>query len=175
MMGGSEGYLFDMGARPGSAEFRNTVRAFFDLLHPGRTDEDLLCEPAMAARFCDEIRRAHADPSIEDHRILRTLMRLRKEGGHAFARGRGLPFRLAEELRAAGCDLDRVAFADAIAEEFHGWCRNATDEDLLCRPREGAKFCRAVRRELRLRKLPDRVILRTLIGRRKGGYARMAI
>jgi hypothetical protein len=171
-----EGDLFDAGVRPHSPEFRATVRAIFDMTYSGITDEDLLCDPPRAIRFCKDVRRAvrAAGRDLGDHTILRTLTNLRKRGGHAFKKGRGgVPFDLAEELLAAGCRLERAEFGDRLGDVFNGLFRDKTDEDLLCRPVESAAFCRVVRRAVRSPKLPDRVILRTLIALRKGGYARL--
>lgn len=70
--------------------------------------------------------------------------------------------------RDFGIDLDREAFVDQLVEEFHGAYRDSwTIDELLLHPREALQFCDDVRRKHRYFDLPDDIILRTVLNRRK--------
>lgn len=77
---------------------------------------------------------------------------------------------LDKELAAAGCLMEPDQFRDLVRKcflnMFHGW----TDEDLLCRPRDGLRFCDVVRQLEMCGGLSDYVILRTLTNVRKNSF-----
>jgi len=66
-----------------------------------------------------------------------------------------------------GIDLDKDRFGDIIVEEHHLQCPALSVDELLLRPRTAAAFCDAVRFRHHWWDLPDDILLRTLITRRK--------
>lgn len=67
-----------------------------------------------------------------------------------------------------GVDSTRDAFTDEVAENFvaryHG---TLSVDELLLRPREAMQFCDDVRRQHSAYDMPDDLILRSLLARRK--------
>jgi len=59
------------------------------------------------------------------------------------------------------------AFLDLIAEEFTQTFRNWSVDELLLHPREGVRFCDDLRHRHAFYDLPDDIILRGLLDRRK--------
>jgi hypothetical protein len=67
-----------------------------------------------------------------------------------------------------GVNLEREALMDQIVEDFHATYRDSwTVDELLLHPREAAIFCDGVRRQHGYFDLPDDVILRSIMTRRK--------
>lgn len=67
-----------------------------------------------------------------------------------------------------GVDMDRERFGDLIAETFNGQYRGQwTVDEMLLHPREAGQFCEDVRRAHNFHDVPDHVILRVLLARRK--------
>ncbi len=75
---------------------------------------------------------------------------------------------LEEKLKENDCEIPIGEFQDALEETFQGSYSNFSIDSLLVNPAEAISFCNTVRR---LRKdyaaLPDELILRCLIARRK--------
>ena len=68
-----------------------------------------------------------------------------------------------------GVDLDRENFADLMCDEFNTTYRGGWSVDeLLLHPREAAIFCDQVRRKHGFFDMPDDLILRVILNRRKG-------
>jgi len=68
-----------------------------------------------------------------------------------------------------GVDDDPEMFTDRLVEMMHGMYAAFTIDELLLRPREALKFCDAVRGSTGHVDLPDDVILRLILNRRKQG------
>jgi hypothetical protein len=72
------------------------------------------------------------------------------------------------EPRDFGIDLDKPAFIDQMSEEFNSAYRGQWSVDeLLLHPREAARFCDDVRHKHGYYDVPDDVILRVILQRRK--------
>ena len=66
--------------------------------------------------------------------------------------------------------LHREAFTDRVVEEFHALYRDSLSiDELLLHPSEAMHFCDLVRRKFAYYGVPDNVILRVIIQRRKSG------
>jgi hypothetical protein len=67
-----------------------------------------------------------------------------------------------------GVDLGRTDFTDMMCDDFNDTYKGAwTIDELLLHPREAALFCDQVRRKHGYYDLPDDVILRVIMTRRK--------
>ncbi len=67
-----------------------------------------------------------------------------------------------------GVLLDRDQFDDLLVDEFHGHYRGDWSiDELLLHPREALRFCDDVRRKHAFWDVPDDVILRVILQRRK--------
>jgi hypothetical protein len=77
--------------------------------------------------------------------------------------------RPAFDLTHYGVDMDRDEFMDLMVDAFNGtFFGNETLDEMLLRPREALAFCDLVRRnDRRFRDVPDEVILRSIMIRRK--------
>jgi hypothetical protein len=70
--------------------------------------------------------------------------------------------------RAFGVDLDRKDFADQMAEDFNAFFRGQQSVDeLLLHPRDAIRFCDEVRFKRGYWDVPDDIILRAILNRRK--------
>jgi hypothetical protein len=70
--------------------------------------------------------------------------------------------------RAYGVPLGEEEFMDLMVEEFINFCHgNLTIDQLLVRPRSALHFCDVVRQKNGWFDLPDDVILRVIVTRRK--------
>jgi hypothetical protein len=73
---------------------------------------------------------------------------------------------------AHGVPLDKEAFIDLMVREFADYGRDAmTIDELLLRPRAALHFCDTVRQRHGWFDLPDDVILRVIMTRRKNPVA----
>jgi hypothetical protein len=68
-----------LGYDGGEDEFRDIVGEVFAVMHPSWTDEELMCEPRDAMRYCEAVR-SRTCQGIPDRLILRTLTNNRKRG-----------------------------------------------------------------------------------------------
>jgi len=67
-----------------------------------------------------------------------------------------------------GIRLSKKQFVDQMAEEFNETYRGTwTVDELVLHPREAMKFCDEVRRKYHYYDLPDDIILRVVMNRRK--------
>ncbi len=66
-----------------------------------------------------------------------------------------------------GVNLSREELTEKIVNEFNGCYRSWTIDELLLHPREAARFCEDTRRKFAYWDLPDDLILRVIITRRK--------
>jgi hypothetical protein len=74
--------------------------------------------------------------------------------------------------REYGVDLDKERFTDRMVDLFNDKYRGCwTIDELLLHPREAALFCDDARRALMAFDVPDDVILRVILGRRKNPNA----
>lgn len=70
--------------------------------------------------------------------------------------------------REYGVDMERDAFLDLMVEELAGYARGQlTLDELLLRPRAALHFCDTVRQQHGWFDLPDDIILRSIMQRRK--------
>jgi hypothetical protein len=77
--------------------------------------------------------------------------------------------RLSKTLAEYGIDTDPDAFVDQLVERFQGMYPAFTIDELLVRPREALRFCDSVRTATGNYDLPDDLLLRPLLNRRKQG------
>lgn len=74
--------------------------------------------------------------------------------------------------RDFGVAMDRSDFTDQMVETFHNIYRDSwTIDELLLHPREAARFCDDVRRQYGYYDVPDDIILRVILTRRKNPTA----
>ncbi len=73
--------------------------------------------------------------------------------------------------RDFGVDLDKDEFVDRIVELFHGMFRDWSVDEMLLHPREALQLCDEFRRNNGFFHVPDDVILRWLLNRRKSPTA----
>src|SRR4051812_31028990 len=67
-----------------------------------------------------------------------------------------------------GIDMDKDAFIDQMCEDFNEYVRGSLSVDeMLLRPRTALHFCDSVRAKHLYHDLPDDIILRSVLGRRK--------
>jgi hypothetical protein len=67
-----------------------------------------------------------------------------------------------------GVEMTRAKFTDKMVEFFGGTYRDSlTIDELLLHPVESLQFCTDVRRQLKAFHLPDDIILRAILSRRK--------
>jgi hypothetical protein len=67
-----------------------------------------------------------------------------------------------------GLSVDREEFVDQMCEQFNSRCRSQyTIDELLLHPHEAIQFCEDVRQHFGYVGLPDDIILRVIMGRRK--------
>jgi hypothetical protein len=67
-----------------------------------------------------------------------------------------------------GVNMERDALMDVMVEDFHAAYRDGWSiDELLLHPREAAHFCDTVRRQHGYFDLPDDIILRSILTRRK--------
>lgn len=70
--------------------------------------------------------------------------------------------------RTFGVDLDRENFIDQIVGEFNDVYRGTvTIDELLLHPSEALRFCSDVRRKFGYFDVPDDIVLRSIMTRRK--------
>jgi len=70
-----------------------------------------------------------------------------------------------------GIDTEKDAFIDQMADEFNEAFRSWSVDELLLHPREAQHFCDNVRRKHGYYDLPDDIILRSVLHRRKNPNA----
>jgi hypothetical protein len=70
--------------------------------------------------------------------------------------------------RDFGVDMDRDEFMDVMVDDFNAtYTGGLTIDELLLHPREAQMFCDEVRRKHSYFDLPDDIILRSVLTRRK--------
>lgn len=70
--------------------------------------------------------------------------------------------------REYGVDLDRDEFVERMVEEFNAYTRGLLSfDEMLLRPRTALHFCDSVRQKFGWYDLPDDIILRVIMIRRK--------
>lgn len=75
------------------------------------------------------------------------------------------------EPRDFGVDMDKPDFLDRMAEVFNSAYRGQwTLDELLLHPREAARFCDDVRHQFGYYDVPDDIILRSIMQRRKSPH-----
>jgi hypothetical protein len=77
--------------------------------------------------------------------------------------------RLSKSLTEYGVETDPEQFVDQLAERFGSMYPAFSIDELLVRPREALRFCDAVREATGNYDLPDDLLLRPLLNRRKNG------
>jgi hypothetical protein len=71
-----------------------------------------------------------------------------------------------------GVNMGKSEFVDLMAEEFNAFIRGAMSlDELLLRPRQALAFCDEVRRKHTFFDVPDDIILRSVMQRRKNPNA----
>jgi hypothetical protein len=78
-----------------------------------------------------------------------------------------------QRLVSLGYTDGRAEFDTILADVFHAFCPDWTDEELTYHPKDASRFCTTVRTRCGC-KLPDELILRTLVINRKRGESECA-
>jgi hypothetical protein len=78
-----------------------------------------------------------------------------------------MPRKLRDELNEYGCATDPIAFRKMLEDKKNATTPDFSFDDLVCRPDDAKKFCDLVRAEQSCDRLPDFLILRTLMNVRK--------
>ena len=78
-----------------------------------------------------------------------------------------MPRKLKDELNEHHCSMDPIAFRDLLEQKKAATFPGLSFDDLVCRPDEAKRFCELIRAEPFCDKLPDFLILRTLMNVRK--------
>ena len=74
---------------------------------------------------------------------------------------------LAARLRANGCSVPIDQFQDELEDLHSNLYQNWSVDELLLHPDDAKEFCNTIRRQTSFQGLPDDLILRCLISRRK--------
>ena len=74
--------------------------------------------------------------------------------------------KLETELRDHECSMDAIMFRDLVVERHATMHPAWTEDELTCHPDDAKTFCNTIRSETG-GKVPDHVILRTLLNARK--------
>jgi len=74
---------------------------------------------------------------------------------------------LEDRLVASGCNLPLNQFQDSLIDVLNEMFRAWSVDELLLHPREEMEYCSVVRRKLECHDLPDELILRCALHRRK--------
>jgi hypothetical protein len=77
--------------------------------------------------------------------------------------------RLSKTLEEYGIEGDPEQFVDKLVEMLHNTYPAYTVDELLLRPREALRFCDSVRQSINNYDVPDDVLLRPILNRRKQG------
>lgn len=75
--------------------------------------------------------------------------------------------RQSHTLEIYGVDVPAADFVDALVDQLHDMYPAFSVDELLVRPREAIAFCDAARRRIKNWDVPDDLILRPLLNRRK--------
>jgi hypothetical protein len=78
-----------------------------------------------------------------------------------------MPRKLKDELNQHDCSMDPIAFRNLLEEKKAAMFPEWSFDDLVCRPDDAKKFCEVIRAEHSCSKLPDFLILRSLMNVRK--------
>ncbi|HVS36168.1 MAG TPA: helix-turn-helix transcriptional regulator [Gemmataceae bacterium] len=87
-----------------------------------------------------------------------------EELGHE---GKRMARKLKDELKQHGCPMDADGFRKLLEEKKEATFPAYSFDDLVCRPDDAKRFCELIRAEPSCDKLPDFLILRTLMNVRK--------
>lgn len=87
-----------------------------------------------------------------------------EELGH---KERRMARKLKDELNEHGCSMDPIAFRTLLEETKASSSPDLSFDDLVCRPDDAKKYCDLIRSQPSCDKLPDFLILRTLMNVRK--------
>ena len=74
---------------------------------------------------------------------------------------------LGDRLAANGCSIPLAHFQDQLATIMAEMYRSWSIDELLLHPSDGLEYCAVVRRQTDCRDLPEDLILRCLLARRK--------
>jgi hypothetical protein len=78
-----------------------------------------------------------------------------------------MPGSLGDRLIENGCSIPLADFQNQLAAIMAEMYRTWSVDELLLHPSEGLEFCAVVRRQTNCRDLPEDLILRCLLNRRK--------
>jgi len=151
-------------------DFRLILLKRLTSTYPDRTIDDLLCTPADADAYCDEIRRDIDNDNINNAVILKTLVNLRKSKSAPTRGNARSPRNLTRELSSIGWTGTVDDFKDFVIDRFADMYKSRTIDELLCHPREAHELCKFVRNRSGITTLTDDLILSTLINVRKAGH-----
>ena len=135
---------------------------------PNRTIDGLICRPAEALSYCEQMRSDVGSYSLCDAVILKALVNIRKQkkcptGLLATTARRNVKL----ELAGASCNLTPEVFKELANDCLSGMYKDATIDETLCHPREALALCNYVRQTADCRSLADEFILSTIMNYRK--------
>lgn len=155
------------GLSDSTEKFKERLRDALESQFPNYTIDDLLCEPAKASAYCEHLRLGIDCEEIGSHVFLKALVNMRKAGNGPTTPDRDVTRRpLSKKLEEAGSTLEPRTVSEKIVDEFASMYKSRTVDDVLCYPAQASDFCQVVRRKLG-DKLPDKLILQTLMNERK--------
>lgn len=154
------------------SRFRERLIEVLQIDFPGRTIDDLVCNPQTALQYCETIRDSSNAPLLPDAVILKSLMNIRRRRdcptGLKKARTRR---NLRRELDQAGCEIEADQFkllaCDCLADMY----KSRTIDEVVCYPREANGLCNYVRNQAGCQGLADELILSTIMNVRKSAGA----
>ncbi|MCO8124510.1 hypothetical protein NHH03_22415 [Stieleria sp. TO1_6] len=149
-------------------QFKKRLLGLFAEHMPGKTLDDLVCEPSQAREYCEIVRKDTDLEWMPDVVPLKTLLNIRKKKDcpKGLKRER-TNRRLDKRLKDAGCKMKPDAFRDLLVNAHVDMYKNQTVDNLVCHPREARQLCQFVRNKAKCPDLSDEMILSTLMNVRK--------
>lgn len=164
--------LVTYGVSDSPAEFRDRLIAGLVEWYPGRSIDGLVCIPKDSDAYCHRIRDQMDCQDLPLVVILKTLMNRRrsKKCPTGLAR-KGSKIHLASALREFDCLASPSGFRALVSDCLADMYKSRTIDEILCYPKQSKELCDYVRSSIACEKLPDELILTTLMNNRKSVYA----
>jgi hypothetical protein len=152
-------------------KFRDRLIDEMTSSYPGKSIDDLVCNPLSSLGYCDRIRQGIGSECLYDVFILKSLLNIRKRKDCPTGLKRHRTRRvLSRELLNAGCRLLAGRFRELVNDCLADMYKSQTVDGLLCHPREAAALCNYVRNRSACNALSDELILSTLMNNRKSPH-----
>lgn len=149
-------------------KFKERLVETLETEFPGKTIDDLLCQPDDAIKYCELITDQVGAEWLPHAVILKALQNIRKSKQcPTNLKPRRTRISLEASLKSAECNCTPVEFRDLVIECIASMYRDITIDVLLANPRQAKDLCRFVRRMAESPLLEDHLILRTAMNSRK--------